>query len=185
MSLGPSVILSGYHMAELLRTKDEAPGAWKRMLLRIRTLGFTVNVVGIDNDSVFLGAEFRSVCDDFGVEVQQRTTPYRHHQLARIERHWRTISEAVTAPLFELAKGFWGYAFLSDVAYVRNRAVWHSDVFLFSASLAKVLKLLICPVFVCLAAMFLCTLSPLVERKWIPSPCKGYLWAMLLTLLPI
>ena len=128
MSLGLSAsYLSGYHMAELLRTKDEAPGAWKRMLLRIRTLGFTVHVLRIDNDSVFLGAEFRAVCDDFGVDIQ-RTAPYRHHQLARIERHWRTISDAVTALLADadLAKGFWGYAFLT-VAYVRNRvslALW-------------------------------------------------------------
>ena len=117
--------LYGYHMAELLRTKDEAPGAWKRMLLRIRTLGFSVHVLRIDNDSVLLGAEFRAVCDDFGVDIQ-RSAPYRHHQLARIERHWRTISDAVTALLADadLAKGFWGYAFLT-VAYVRNR-VWHS-----------------------------------------------------------
>ena len=34
---GSICYLSGYHMAELLRTKDEAPSAWKRMLLRIRT----------------------------------------------------------------------------------------------------------------------------------------------------
>ena len=117
--------LSGYHMAEVIRTKDESAAAWKRMLLQIRTLGFTVHVVRIDNDSVFLGAAFRAVCDDFGVDVQ-RTAPYRHHQLARIERHWRTISEAVTALLTDagLAKSFWGLGFLT-VAYVRNR-VWHS-----------------------------------------------------------
>ena len=109
---GSICYLSGYHMVELLRTKDEAPGAWKRMLLRIRTLGFSVHVLRIDNDSVFLGAEFRAVCDDFGVDIQ-RTAPYRHHQLARIERHWRAISDAVTALLADadLAKGFWGICF--------------------------------------------------------------------------
>ena len=41
------------------------------MLLRIRTLGFTVHVLRIDNDSVFLGAEFRAVCDEFGVDIQR------------------------------------------------------------------------------------------------------------------
>ena len=66
---GSICYLSGYHMAELLRTKDEAPGAWKRMLMRIRTLGFSVHVLRIDSDSVFLGAEFRAVCDDFGVDI--------------------------------------------------------------------------------------------------------------------
>ena len=59
---GSICYLSGYHMAELLRTKDEAPAAWKRMLLQIRTLGYTVHVVRIDNDSVFLGSSFRAVC---------------------------------------------------------------------------------------------------------------------------
>ena len=122
---GAICYLSGYHLAELLRTKDEAPAAWRRMLLRIRTLGYTVHVVRIDNDSVFLGAAFRAVCDEFNVDVQ-RIVPYRHHQLARIERHWRTISDAVTSLLADaaLAKSFWGYAFLT-VAYIRNR-VWHS-----------------------------------------------------------
>ena len=95
------------------------------MLLQIRTLGYTVHVVRIDNDSVFLGSSFRAVCDDFAIDVQ-RTAPHRHHQLARIERHWRTISDSITALLDDagLAKSFWGYAFLT-VAYVRNR-VWHS-----------------------------------------------------------
>ena len=52
---GGICFLSGYHMAELIRTKDESAAAWKRMLLQIRTLGFTVHVVRIDNDT------FRSV----------------------------------------------------------------------------------------------------------------------------
>ena len=65
------------------------------------------------------------LCVDFAIDVQ-RTAPHRHHQLARIERHWRTISDSITALLDDagLAKSFWGYAFLT-VAYVRNR-VWHS-----------------------------------------------------------
>ena len=123
--LGSIDYLSGYHLAELLRTKDEAASAWRRMLLQIRTLGYSVMVVRVDNDSVLLSASFRDVCNEFNVDIQ-RTAPYRHHQLARIERHWRTIADAVTALLTDaaLAKSFWGYAFLT-VSYVRNR-VWHS-----------------------------------------------------------
>ena len=88
--------------------------------LQIRTLGYSVMV-----NSVLLSASFRDLCNEFNVDIQ-RTAPYRHHQLARIERHWRTIVDAVTALLTDaaLAKSFWGYAFLT-VSYVRNR-VWHS-----------------------------------------------------------
>ena len=46
--------LSGYHLAELLRAKDEAASAWRRMLLHIRTLGYSVMVVRVDNDFVLL-----------------------------------------------------------------------------------------------------------------------------------
>ena len=92
---------------------------------RIQNLGFTVSVRKIYNDSVLLGSEFQAVCDEFFITIQ-RTAPYRHHQLARIERQWRTIADAVTALLNDsgLAKRFWGYAFLT-VVYVRNR-VWNS-----------------------------------------------------------
>ena len=76
--LGAICYLSGYHLAELLRSKSEAAAAWRRMLLQIRSLGFTVQVLRIDNDSVFLGSEFRSVCDEFSIDIQ-RTAPYRHH----------------------------------------------------------------------------------------------------------
>ena len=97
------------------------------MLLQIRTLGYTVMVVRVDNDSVLLSASFRDVCNEFNVDIQ-RTAPYRHHQLARIERHWRTVADVVTALFTDaalfLAKSFWDYAFLT-VSYVRNR-VWHS-----------------------------------------------------------
>ena len=119
--LGSIDYLSGYHLAELLRTKDEAASAWRRMLLQIITLGYSLMVVRVDNDSVLLIASFRDVCNEFNVDIQ-RTAPYRHHQLARIERHWRTVVDAVTALLTDaaLAKSFWGYAFLT-VSYVRNR----------------------------------------------------------------
>ena len=106
--LGGIDYLSGYHLAELLRIKDEAASAWRRMLLQIRTLGYSVMVVRVDNDSVLLSASFRDVCNEFNVDIQ-RNAPYRHHQLARIERHWRTVADAVTALLTDaaLAKSFW------------------------------------------------------------------------------
>ena len=74
--LGSIDYLSGYHLAELLRTKDEAASAWRRMLLQIRTLGYSVMVVRVDNDSVLLSASFRDVCNEFNVDIQ-RAAPYR------------------------------------------------------------------------------------------------------------
>ena len=123
--LGAICFLSNYHLAELLKSKSDAPTAWRRMLLRIRAMGYEVVTARVDNDSVLLGASFLAVCDEFGVSLD-RTAPYRHHQLARIERHWRTMSETVTALLQDsgLAARFWGFAFLT-AAYVKNR-VWHS-----------------------------------------------------------
>ena len=123
--LGSICFRSGYHLAELMKSKSDAPTVWRRMVLKIQSWGHTVTVLRIDNDSVFLGEDFMSVCDEFHISVQ-RSVPHRHHQLARIERHWRTISDAVTAMLSDsgLPKRFWGYAFIT-VAFVRNR-VWHS-----------------------------------------------------------
>ena len=123
--LGAICFLSNYHLAELLKSKSDAPTAWRRMLLRIRALGYEVVTVRVDNDSVLLSQSFLAVCDEFGVCVD-RSVPYRHHQMARIERHWRTMAEAVTALLVDsgLALRFWGFAFLT-AAYVKNR-VWHS-----------------------------------------------------------
>ena len=112
--LGAICFLSNYHLAELLKSKSDAPTAWRRMLLRIRALGYEVVTVRVDNDSVLLSKSFLVVCDEFGVCVD-RSVPYRHHQMARIERHWRTMAEAVTALLENsgLALRFWGVAFLT------------------------------------------------------------------------
>ena len=108
---------SAYTLAELMKTKAEAPSVWKRLLLKIRSLGYSVvTLLRVDNDSVLLSKDFMVVCDDFSV-VLQRTAPYRHHQLARIECQWRTIAEVVVALLndYGLATRCWGYAFLAKV----------------------------------------------------------------------
>ena len=80
-----------------------------------------MHTLRIDNDSPFLSESFQSICTDRDISVQ-RTAPYAHHQLGRMERQWRTLSEAVKAMLLEagLDKRFWGHAFLAAV-HVRNR----------------------------------------------------------------
>ena len=123
--LGAVCFKSAYTLAELMKSKAEAPVIWKRFLLKSRSLGYSVVILRVDNDSVLLSKDFMPICDEFSI-VLQRTAPYRHHQLARIERQWRTIAEAVVALLNDsgLATRFWGYAFLV-IVYVRNR-VWSS-----------------------------------------------------------
>ena len=123
--LGAICFRTNYHLAELLKPKSDAPTVWRRILLRIRALGYAVVSLRVDNDSVLLGRSFMAVCDEFGVSVE-RTAPYRHHQLARIERHWRTMGEAVTALLQDsgLPLCFRGFAFIT-AAFVKNR-VWDS-----------------------------------------------------------
>ena len=77
----------------------------------------------IDNDFVFLGFDFQSVCQEFNIVIQ-RSSPYRHHQLGRMERQWRTLSDTTIALMddSQLDTHFWGHAFLKAV-YTRNR-VW-------------------------------------------------------------
>ena len=51
----------------------------------------------------------------------ERTIPYAHWQLARIERQWRTLSKGAKTLLVtaDLPEKFWGHALLTMV-YIRN-----------------------------------------------------------------
>jgi hypothetical protein len=72
-------------MAELLKCKSDSVKVFRSFLNKIQLLRYKVRVLRIDNDSVFLGSDFRSVCQEFDIVVQ-RSAPYRHHQLGRMER---------------------------------------------------------------------------------------------------
>ena len=65
------------------------------------------------------------ICKKHSIRVE-RTAPYAHHQLGRMERQWRTLGEAAQTLLNEahLGRAFWGHAFLT-VVHIRNR-VWNS-----------------------------------------------------------
>ena len=121
--LGTACFSSAYLMASLLRTKDESYVHLETFLCKVRSLGFSVKILRIDNDSVLLGNNFRTVCLKWGITVQ-RTAPYSHWQLARIERQWRTLGEMAKCMVSyaQLPVPFWGYAFLAAVR-IRNR-VW-------------------------------------------------------------
>ncbi len=110
-------------MTELLKSKSDSVKVFRSFLNKIQLLGYKVRVIRIDNDSVFLAYDFQSVCQEFNI-VLRRSTPYRHHQLGRMERQWRTLSDTTIALMddSQLDKRSWGHAFRTAV-YTRNR-VW-------------------------------------------------------------
>ncbi len=110
-------------MAELLKCKSDSVKVFRSFLNKIQLLGYKVRVLRIDNDSEFLGFDFQSVCQEFNIVIQ-RSAPYRHHQLGRMERQWSTMSDTTIASMddSQLDKRVWGHAFLTSV-YPRNR-VW-------------------------------------------------------------
>jgi hypothetical protein len=68
-----------------MKYKSDAPYTWKTMIDSVKSLGYSVNRVRIDNDTVFLSKDFTSVCVSACISVE-RTVPYAHWQLGRIER---------------------------------------------------------------------------------------------------
>jgi hypothetical protein len=72
---------------DAVRSKDEAPAAFRRMMTTIRSLGHTVRRLRVDNDTVFLGATFRNLLDELNIAVEI-TAPYAYWQHGRIERQW-------------------------------------------------------------------------------------------------
>jgi Reverse transcriptase (RNA-dependent DNA polymerase)/gag-polypeptide of LTR copia-type len=124
-SIAATCFKTRYLLHDLLRTKDEAVGVFRRFLAYIRSLGHSVRVVRVDNDSVLLSNAFYDVCNEHGISVE-RTAPYSHWQHGRIERQWRTLSNMAHAMLGDagLELGYWGLA-MSAAVYIRNR-VWSS-----------------------------------------------------------
>ena len=183
--LGSIDYLFGYHLAELLRTKDEAASAWRRMLLQIRTLGYSVMVVRVENDSVLLSASFRDVCNEFNVDIQ-RTAPYRHHQLTRNERHWRTVADAVTALLTDAALLWPSLSGVMPFLRLHMCATGCGTLVLVAFPFRKSPgKLLTSLVSVSLAALHMCMWIPLVERSWSLKLGRVSLLGMRVTLLLI
>jgi hypothetical protein len=78
---------SRFILHDAVRSKDEAPASFRRRLTTIRSLGHTVRRLWVDNATVFLGAAFRNLLDEFSIAVEI-TAPYAHWQHGRIERLW-------------------------------------------------------------------------------------------------
>jgi hypothetical protein len=110
---------------DLMKDKSDATFVWETMISRVKTMGYTISRVRIDNANVFLCKDFTDLCAAETIAVE-RIVPYSHWQLGRIERQWRTIADgAITLLLVaNLPNRFWGNAFLIMI-YIRNRC-WSS-----------------------------------------------------------
>ena len=91
--LGACCHTTGMVFDELLKLKSDSPDAFENFVISAKPLEHCIKTVRIDNDSVFLGREFMDICKKHSIRVE-RTAPYAHHQLGRMERQWRTLGEA-------------------------------------------------------------------------------------------
>jgi hypothetical protein len=142
---------SAFIMAELIKTKSDSVTVFRSFLRKIRLFDYRVHVIRINNDSIFLGADFQAVCQEFDI-VAQRSVPYRHHQLGRMEREWRTLSDTTMSMLDDsmLGKTLWENAFLTAI-YVRKRVWSQGSAFHIRLHLEN---FLIYPIFECLVVKF-------------------------------
>jgi hypothetical protein len=112
---------SRFMLHDTVRSKDEAPAPFRRMLTTIRSLGHTARRLRVDNDTLFLGAAFRTLLDEFNITVEI-TTSYAHWQHGRIERQWGTLVPMAQSTIRQAAlpKSYWALAMAAAV-HVRNR----------------------------------------------------------------
>jgi hypothetical protein len=106
---------------DAVRSEDEAPASFRRMLTTIRSLRHTVRRLWVDNDTVFLGAAFRNLLDEFNIAVEI-TAPYVHWQHCRIKRQWGTMVPMAQSMIRQAAlpNSYWALAMAAAV-HVRNR----------------------------------------------------------------
>jgi hypothetical protein len=101
-------------------SKDEAPASFRRMLTTVRSMGYTVRRLRVDNDIVFIGAAFGPFYE-FNIAVKV-TAPYAHWQHDRIERQWGPLVPMAQFMLRQAAlpKPCWALAMAAAVR-IRNR----------------------------------------------------------------
>jgi transposase InsO family protein len=81
----------------------------------------------VDNDTIFLGASFRSLLDEFNIALEL-TAPYARWQLGRIERQWGTLFPMAQSMIRQstLPKSYWALAMAVEV-HICNRVIKHGD----------------------------------------------------------
>jgi hypothetical protein len=75
----------------------------------------------VDNDTVFLGAAFRNLLDEFNITVEI-AAPYAHWQHGRIERQWGILVPMAQSMIRQAAlpKSYWALVMAAAV-HVRSR----------------------------------------------------------------
>jgi hypothetical protein len=75
----------------------------------------------VDNDTVFLGAAFRNLLDEFNIVVEI-SAPYAHWQHGRIERQLETLVPMAQSMIRQAAlpKSYWALA-MAEAVHARNR----------------------------------------------------------------
>ena len=114
---------SSLTFAEYLATKGEGNKALRRILLKIRRLGFTVKRLRMDNDKVFTSASVQAMCEAQGIVVEY-SAPDTPSQNGVQERTWRSIANSVRTMLSHarLDKSYWQFAF-SVAVHIHNRTL--------------------------------------------------------------
>ncbi len=70
-------------IGNVMKYKSDAPHIWKTIIASVKALGYSINRVRIDNDTVFVSKDFTAVCVEAEIALE-RTVPYAHWQLGRI-----------------------------------------------------------------------------------------------------
>jgi hypothetical protein len=58
-------------IGNVMKYKSDAPHIWKIMIASVKSLGYSVNRVRIDNDTVFLSKDFTIVCTSEGIAIER------------------------------------------------------------------------------------------------------------------
>ena len=78
--LGAACYKTATILCALMKSKSDAPAAWKGFIETIKSMDFVPRRIRIDNGSFFLGSVFTQLCDNNSITIE-RTVPYSHWQL--------------------------------------------------------------------------------------------------------
>ena len=108
----------------LMKFKSNANLTWKSMIATVKSIRHSMSRVRIDNDTIFLCADFTTLCESEGIIAYERSVPYAHWKLGRLERQWRTLTDNAKTRLLDVSLPgiFWGHTFLIMID-IGNRCV--------------------------------------------------------------
>jgi hypothetical protein len=81
---------SRFMLRDALRSKDEAPASFHRLLTTVLSMGYANRRLTVDNDALFLDVAFWSILDDFHI-AWEVTAPCARCLDGRIGRQWGAL----------------------------------------------------------------------------------------------